>query len=277
MVVGQEQCERGSFADGDRCLSRKEVETLLGAKVSGRQPEKALEGTLGEGRHFKESASRVFERMYQRIHQVMLSGGEKLRQVFADIPARYAQRLIDQAPSIERVHLRSTGRVPLRLGQKVQRAITAVRVDRALSGFHVPQIANADNEKLAIQLLPRLSGWDARLRLTVRDKTLTGPVLEAIGDEAATPLHTCTLVKSGEGYEAFAGDGQSLGRVAPGPDSLYAAILKALPTRQRSAVGFPNPVDADSARLRGKLLDVALDNRETCTQVLADASWIRGS
>ncbi|MBP5945367.1 MULTISPECIES: NEL-type E3 ubiquitin ligase domain-containing protein [unclassified Pseudomonas] len=269
VLVSQQQLEEGRLLqkviDG---LSPKEVETLLGAKVSAGNQRQALARKLGAT--FNADRRGVFERMYQRYDQSDADEVKKLRQVFADIPARYAQRLIDQAPSIERVHLRSTGRVPLRLGQKVQRAIAAVRVDRALSGFHVPQIANADNQKLAIQLLPRLSGWDARLRLTVRDKTLTGPVLEAIGDEAATPLHTCTLVKSGEGYEAFAGDGQSLGRVAPGPDSLYAAILKALPTRQRSAVGFPNPVDADSARLRGKLLDVALDNRETCTQVLAD-------
>ncbi|MFJ2488628.1 NEL-type E3 ubiquitin ligase domain-containing protein [Pseudomonas sp. NPDC087639] len=272
VAVSQDQLEEGQLLqtviDG---LFQHEVDTLLGARVSPESQRPALAKKLGAA--FKADRRAVFERMYQRHDQSDADEVKKLRSVFADIPARYAQRLIDQASSVDRLHLRSTGRVPLRLAQKAREASAQVRLDRALSGFHVPQIANADCEKLAIQLLPRLGGWDAELRLSVRDKTLTGPILEAIGNESATPLNTCTLVKSSNGYEAFGGDGKSLGITAAGPDSLYAAILKALPPRQRIAAGFADPVDADSARLRSKLLNVALDERETSAQLLAGGEF----
>lgn len=269
VVVSQKELEEGHLLQTViNGLYQKEVDTLLGAKVSAGVQRQALAKKLGAT--FKADRRGFFERMYQRYDQSDAGEVQKLRSVFAHIPARYAQRLIDQASSVDRMHLRSTGRVSLNLGQRVRSGIAAVRVDRALSGFHVPQVANADCEKLAIQLLPRLSGWDAGLRLVVRDKTLTGPVLDAIGNQSATSLNTCTLVKSSAGYEAFDGDGKSLGRVVPGPDSLYAAILKTLSPRQRIAAGFPDSVAADSVRLRGKLLDVALDERETCAQILAD-------
>ncbi|WLH34109.1 NEL-type E3 ubiquitin ligase domain-containing protein [Pseudomonas sp. FP2196] len=269
VVVSQEQLDSGQLLqaviDG---LYSEEVDALLGTRVNAGGARQALARKLGAA--LKADRRSVFERMYQRYDQSDAEEVKNLRNVFADIPVRYAQRLIDQAPSVERMHLRSTGRVPLRLAQKARNATIDVRLDRALCGLHVPQVANADSEKLAIQLLPRLSGWDAGLRLAVRDKTLTGPVLEAIGSESATALNTCTLVKSSDGYEAFAGDGKSLGRIAAGPDSLYAAILKALSPRRRIAAGFPDPVDADSARLRKQLLGVALDEREASARLLTE-------
>lgn len=265
--VTQDQLEEGQLLqkviDG---LYQREVEALLGARVSPELQRHTLAKKLGAA--FRADRRSVFDQMYQRYDQSDTDEVKALRSVFADIPARYAQRLIDQAPSVERVLLRSTGRVALPLAQKIRRAAASVRLDRALCGLRVPQIANADSEKLAIQLLPRLQGWDPDLRLTVRDKSLRGPVLEAIGSESATPLNTCTLVKSGDAYDVFAGDGKSLGRVSADPDSLYAAILKALPLRQRAAVGFPEPVAADNARLRSKLLNVALDEREASARTL---------
>jgi hypothetical protein len=61
--------------------------------------------------------------------------------------------------------------------------------------------------------------------------------------------------------------------VAAGPDSLYAAVLKALPARQRFALGFPDPVDADSARLRRKLLDATLEEREAAARTLREGKF----
>jgi hypothetical protein len=272
VVVSQDQLESGQLLqtviDG---LYQEEVDTLLGTRPNADSERQALARNLGAA--LKADRRSVFEQMYQGYDQSDTDEVKKLRSVFADIPARYAQRLIDQASSVERIHLRSTGRVPLRLAQKVRNATAQVRLDRALSGLHMPQVANADSEKLTIGLLQGLSGWDTGLRLALRDKTLTGPVLEAIGNESATPLNTCTLVKSGGGYEVFAGDGKSLGRVAAGPDDLYAAILKALPSRQRNAAGFADPVSADSARLRKQLLEVALDDREASARLLTDGKF----
>jgi hypothetical protein len=266
VVVSEQQLARGqllqSVVDG---LHQNEVDALLGSKVAKSVEESTLAKKLGAALMADHRAA--FERMYQRYDQSDIDDVLKLRQVFADIPARYAKVLIERAPSAQRLHLRSTGRVPLRLGQQVREAINQVRLDRALAGFHWPRLANADTDNLAIQLLPRLSGWDS-LRLELRDKALSGPILQAVGETSATPVNTCSLVKTVEGYEAFGGDGKTLGTVASGPDALYAAILKALPPRQRLAAGFPEPVPADTARLRNQLLNTALDEREATARTL---------
>ncbi|MBC3775804.1 NEL-type E3 ubiquitin ligase domain-containing protein [Pseudomonas sp. SWRI99] len=248
-----------------------EVDTLLGSKVAQGAQESALAKKLGTALEADHRA--VFEHMYRRYDQSEAADVLTLRAVYAGLPQRVAQTLIDRAPSVERLSLRSADRVPLRLGQQASEQLARVRLDRALTGLHWPWIATADTDKLAIQLLSRLRGWEAGLRLVMRDKTLTGPVLEAIGAETATAADTCSLVKSGAGYEAFGGDGKSLGKVAAGPDALYTAVLKALPARQRIAVGFADPSPAEAARLRSQLLDAALAEREASAQTLVSGKF----
>jgi hypothetical protein len=269
VVVSEKQLAQGqllqSVVDG---LYQKEVDTLLGGKVAQSVEESTLAKKLGAVLQADHRAA--FERMYQRYDKSDVDDVLKLRRVFPDIPARYAKALIERASSVQRLHLRKTGRVPLRLGQEVSDGIGKVRLDRALAGFHWPRLANADTDRLAIQLLPRLSGWDSRLRLELRDKTLSGPILQAVGDTSALPADRCSLVKSAEGYEAFGGDGKTLGKVAFGPDALYEAILKALPRRQRTAIGFADPKQASAAKLRSQLLNAALDEREATARTLVN-------
>lgn len=267
VVITEDQLAEGQLLqtviDG---LYQKEVDALLGGNPGRQNEREILAKKLGS--RLKADRPAVFQRMYERYDRIEADDVQKLRNTFVELPARHAQRLIDQAPSVERLHLRSSGRVPVGLAQKVRAATHQVRVDRALIGLHLPAMANPDTEKLAIQLLPRLSGWDAQLRLEVREKNLKGPLLEAIGVAPATPLNTRTLVKSNGGYEVFDGDSKSLGRVEAGADERYQAILKALTPAQRAAAGFPDPVPADGARLRNKLLETALDEREVTARML---------
>jgi hypothetical protein len=247
-------------------LYQQEVDALLGGNVAKSTQTSALAKKLGAA--LKADHRAAFERMYQRYDQSDAQDLRKLREAFAGIPARHGQRLIDRARSTERVYLSSTGRVPLRLGQQTRQELARVRLDRALTGLHWPGLANADTDALAIRLLPRLSGWDSQLRLELRDKTLTGPILEAIGDMTATTDNTCSLVKTAQGYEAFDGAGVLRAKVASAPDGLYTAILKALPPRQRSAAGFADSASTDAQRLRSKLLDVALDERDATARTM---------
>lgn len=272
VVVTRDQLSRGQLLqtviDG---LYQNEVDALLGGKFAKSTEESALAKKLGAA--LRSDYRAVFERLYQRYDESQADELLNLRKVFADIPARYGQRLIDRAPSVERQHLRTTARVPLRLGQRTRAAAAKVRLDRGLTGFHWPRLANADTDKLAIQLLPRLGGWNKKLRLEVRDKALTGPVLEAIGDASATSGDTCYLVKSADGYEAFDGDKKSLGKVASGPDALYTAILKALPSRQREASGLIEAGQPSRQRLRRKLLDAGFEEREATGRTLVSGKY----
>ncbi|WP_454564586.1 NEL-type E3 ubiquitin ligase domain-containing protein [Pseudomonas sp. AIG] len=268
VLLTEDQLARGELLqaviDG---LYRSEVEALLGKKVATNAEEQWLAKTLGAA--LKADRRAVFEHLYKGYDQSDTDPLSQWRSGFSSLPGRYAQTLIDQASSVERVHLNDTARLPLRLAQRVRAANSEVRLDRALTGFHLPEIANADTDRLAIQLLPHLSGWDPELRLVMRDKSLTGAIIESIGPESAPPLKTCTLVKSAAGYEAFGGDGKSLGKVADHPDALYSGVLKALPPRQRFAAGFADPVEADAERLRNQLCDTAVDEREASQRILS--------
>ncbi|WP_332767408.1 NEL-type E3 ubiquitin ligase domain-containing protein [Pseudomonas koreensis] len=270
VVVDEDRLARGellqSIVDG---LYQSEVDALLGTKVEKNLEHSALAKKLGAA--LKTDHRAAFERMYQRYDQSDADEVLKMRKVFAGIPARYAKRLIDQAPSVQRQRLRTNGRVALKLGQNVRSANAQVRLDRALAGFHWPRLANDDTDKLAIQLLPRLGGWDSQVRLEIRDKTLTGPILQAIGEESATVSKKCSLVKSATGYEAFDGNGKSHGKVAAGPNALFDAILKAVPTKQPKAVASSaDTLPTDAAGLRSQLLEKALGEREATARTLVD-------
>ncbi|WP_415761841.1 NEL-type E3 ubiquitin ligase domain-containing protein [Pseudomonas sp. CP4] len=268
--VTREQLSRGQLLqtviDG---LDQHEVKEMLGAKVAKSTQASALAKKLAAALTADHRAA--FKRMYQRYDQSEAGELVKLRQVFTDLSARHGQRLVDRATSVERQHLRSTGRVPLRLAQRARAGIEEVRLDHALAGFHWPRLANVDTDALAIRLLPRLNGWDTQWRLQLRENTLAGPVLEEVGDTAASAENTCTLVKSAAGYEAFSDEGKSLGKVAMGPEALFTAIFKALPQRQRTLPGFA----ANTRQLRSKLLDAALQERQVTARTLRNAKAAR--
>jgi len=250
-------------------LYQREVEALLGSKVAKNLQHSALAKKLGAA--LKVDHRAAFERMYRRYDQSDADEVLKLRKVFADIPARYAKKLIEQAPGMQRQSLRASGRVALTLGQNVRSVSAQVRLDRALAGFHWPRLANDDTDKLAVQLLPRLSGWDSQVRLEIREKKLSGALLQAVGDASAAVDKKCSLVKTATGYEAFDGSGKSRGKVAAGPNALFDAILKAVPTQPpKSLAGSADTLPVDAAGLRSQLLEKALGEREATARVLVD-------
>jgi hypothetical protein len=272
IVVTQEQADKGELLqtviDG---LYQTEVDTLLGRKTAKTDEGKQLARKLGA--LVKADRRPLLDHLYKQYDQRHVDDVQTLRAMHPDIPARYARKILEQSPGNERLHLRVTKRVPMGMAQKTREAANAVRRDRALAGFHLPDIANADSEKLAIQLLPRLNGWNADVRLEVRDQRLAGPLLDSIGKTPAAVENACVLVKSSLGYEAFGGDKVSLGLTPQGSDGLYDATLKALPPRQRMALGFSDPKTNDAERLRGKLLDAALDDPEATSRILSSGKY----
>lgn len=272
VVVTEDQLSSGELLNTVvKGLSQKEVTTLLGAKVASSEQSVQLAKKLGAA--VKTNQRPLFEQLYQTYDQSDVDEVLKLRKLYPDLPVRYAQALIDRASSVQRTLLRDTGRVSMALAQSVRPASHNIRLDRALAGFYLPDIANGDTEKLAIQMLPRLAGWSSDVRLELHEGTLNGTLLEAIGETSATPLNTCKLVKSPNGYEAFDGNGLSSGLAPAGPDSLYEAILKALPPSKRTAAGFPDPTPSDSARLRNRLLETALGEREQGARMVAGGEF----
>ncbi|MGY2438916.1 NEL-type E3 ubiquitin ligase domain-containing protein [Pseudomonas sp. SDO52101_S400] len=252
-------------------LYPKEVEALVGANVAPADASQQLAKVIGAA--VKADRKSTFDHLYSRYDQDVAGEWLKVRSAFADLPVRYARELLKRTPSVERIHLRTTGRVPMGLAQRARQASSDVRVDRALTGFYQTEIANDDTGKLAIGLLPQLSGWDPEFYLELRAQRLNGELLERLGKKPTTSSNACTLVKLVSGYEVYGSDGKSLGQARSGPDSLYHGILKGLSASQRKAIGFAEPMPDDGWRLRSRLLESALHEHEGCARLLAGGQF----
>jgi hypothetical protein len=266
VIVSNAQLEKGELLqtviDG---LYPKEVDALVGANVAPADRGVTLAKLIGAA--VKADRRSMFDHLYRRYDQTLDSAVLKARQAFPDVPARYAQELIRQASSVERSLLRTTGRVPMGVAQRLSEATSNVRLDRALTGFYLAEVANADTEKLAIGLLPQHSGWDSQLYVELRAQSLRGNLLEILGKKPLAPGNSLTLVRLDNGYEVFDSQTRSLGKMF-GPDSLYQAILKGLSPRQTKAIGLSGVRPEDGWRLRNRLLSSALDEREGCNRLL---------
>ncbi|MDD0970079.1 NEL-type E3 ubiquitin ligase domain-containing protein [Pseudomonas aphyarum] len=267
VIVSDTQLEKGELLqtviDG---LYPSEVEALVGSNVMPADQGETLAKVIGAA--VKADRRSTFDHLYRRYDQTLDSEVLKTRAAYPDVPARYARELIRQASSVERTLLRTTGRVPMGIAQRLSEAERSVRLDRALTGFYLAEVANADTEKLAIGLLPQLGGWDPQLYLELRAQSLKGDLLETLGKKPLTAGNSLTLVRLDNGYEVFDSQTGSLGKTL-GPDSLYQAILKGLSSRQAKAIGLSVAQSEDGWRLRSRLLDLALDEREGCNRVLS--------
>lgn len=241
-----------------------EVETLLGTKTSANEQANALAKKLAS--LLKQDRLTLFDHLYESHDASSASDVGVVKSAFAGLPAGVAREVIDQASSVERLRLRITKRVPLAPAQKARATLADVRLDRAISGFHLPHIATADTGKLAVCVLEHLPGWDRHLLLEVREDSVTGKVLQSIGQSGSALKRT--VVKSAAGYQAFGSDAKALAPASKGPDALYAAIAQALPPTQRTAMGLGSQAAGHARLLRSRLLARATQERAVAARLL---------
>ncbi|WP_419711432.1 NEL-type E3 ubiquitin ligase domain-containing protein [Pseudomonas sp. NFX224] len=240
-----------------------EMATLLGGKVSSQTQTDALAKKLAASMHNERLP--LFKRLYEEHDSSRDSDLQLLREAFAPLPCTIGWELIDGASSIERLRLRSNRRVPMGLAQRAREASAAVRLDRAISGFHLPELAEADTRNLAFSLLDQLPGWDSELVLEWREGSLSGPMLQRIGKQDSVLKQT--IVQSTQGYRIFDRDSTLLGSVIEGPDAFYQAVVKALPEARLSAMELgAKPVQATN--LRRRLATRAAEDRARSARLL---------
>ncbi|RON23325.1 hypothetical protein BK660_06770 [Pseudomonas brassicacearum] len=249
-------------------LYPREVEALLGRKVARGSESKELAKKLGAA--LKTDRRSAFKHLYQRYDQSSVADVQKIRSVFPALPVGLAEELIAQSTSGERLHLRTSGRVAMALAQRIRQALADLRLDRALTGLCLPEIGEADTQKLAIKLLPGLRGWSDDLRLELREGSVSGTLSASTGKADAALKRI--IVSTANGHEAFGSDGESLGAAASGSNSLYHATLRAIPQNQRTAMGITTLGESDGWRLRSDLLDKGREDRASAGRALADST-----
>lgn len=157
-----------------------------------------------------------------------------LTQAYPTLPACVAKELINAASSAERWQLQDTLRIPLRLAEEARMFVDEVRLAHAYDGLYFDYGNTPDTQKLILHSIENMPGWSPDVRLEVRDRVLSGTLLDHVGPQDAPTRKV--LVKIGNRYQTYDASAQML----HGLDDIYASVLHALPDQERAALGFPH-------------------------------------
>jgi len=183
-----------------------------------------------------------------------------LTQAYPTLPACVAKELINAASSAELWQLQDTLRIPLRLAEEARMFVSEVRLAHAYDGLYFDYGNNPDTRKLILHSVENMPGWSPDIRLEVRDRTLSGTLLDHVGPPDA-PIRK-VLVKVGNRYQTYNDNAQTL----HGLDDIYASVLHALPDQERAALGFPHTGQGQA--LKEALAESPLMDRQMLSTVL---------
>ncbi|PRA31419.1 NEL-type E3 ubiquitin ligase domain-containing protein [Pseudomonas poae] len=236
-------------------LDDEEKRVLLGRHVEPELEQQVLKQRLMDS--LRHSHRKVFDALYQYdelADQTDQTDQGLLKARYPELPKRVCWEIMSKASVSERLQLRQTGRVPLRVAQQAREALDPLLMDQALSGLYLPELANEATLRIVLGLAPRLEGWPSGLRLQLRDGTVTGRLLAQTGSDTATVWRT--LIKVGEDFQALDERGAPLGLMTNGRDGLYQAIIDAVPADDLAGMQDP-----DKSQLRYRIITEAQQSR----------------
>ncbi|VVP73495.1 hypothetical protein PS910_01255 [Pseudomonas fluorescens] len=190
-----------------------------------------------------------FETRYQALSLSMDPATLPITRIYPGLPTVIADELVRHASGMELQQL-AQGKVPARIAEEIRSYQQQVRLARACEGLYLESVSNPDSDKLILHTLPRLEGWSPEVRLEVRDGSFRGVRIDSVGADDA-PIRK-VLVRHPDGYETYDAHGLSL----HGRDTLYAAVMHALPDAQRAALGIPNAWDAPALKRKVQQQDL---------------------
>ncbi|WP_085703429.1 NEL-type E3 ubiquitin ligase domain-containing protein [Pseudomonas sp. B15(2017)] len=196
----------------------------------------------------------------------------KLQRSQPGLTERAAQTVLHQANADELARLDSSPRVPLHLQELSREYAGEGRLTRAMAGLHGETMASNDSARLALHALSRLPGWPGDVRLELRAGGVGGPLIDAIGSEAAP--HHKFVVRNGTAWQAFDDRAETLNSMPARGDNFYASLMHALPDEARRSIGLPQV--GQSRELQRAIIDYARTHRTACAQVFRPAArWFR--
>ena len=199
----------------------------------------------------------------------------KLQRVVPGLTGREATAALGQADAEELARLDSAAKVPSHLQELGRWYRQQGRLTRALAGLRSETMASPDSRHLALQTLGRLPGWSDDVRLEIREGSISGPMLDAIGSETAS-AHKY-LVKHGDAFQADNERGEPLNSIPHTGDNFFSSLMHALPDPARHALGFPSV--GQSIELQNAIIERALAERSQSARILragaAEKPWFK--
>jgi Leucine-rich repeat (LRR) protein len=236
-----------------------EVEGIIGSTTTESKSQllaKKIATTL------KSNRQPLFEWLYKSWDGTATGDAAPLSEHAADLPVRVRQELLDNASGRDRSFLRERKILGMDLSGQVSEAQAVIRQDRALTGLHLPHLANADTDRLSLGLMDRVQGWDDTCRIEVREARATGTLLDSVGEADAQSLRI--IVKTPTGYQITQTSGNVTSTLTS--DTLLQSILDALPDSARTSLTGDGTLDVPT--LRSRLLRTAAGNPARTRQVL---------
>ncbi|MBT2374850.1 NEL-type E3 ubiquitin ligase domain-containing protein [Pseudomonas fluorescens] len=256
----------------DVLLSRLDEEQkigLLGDGVAANEEHAVLARRLLA--HLKADRKPLFEQLYQSYDGPAAQEWEPLRKAYPQLPCTVIRELMAEAQTVERELLRDNQRVPMALAESVERVLGEQRLDRALVGFELPELADFDTQCVGVRMLPRIEGWDEKLWMELRQDSPRGDLL-ALGAVEGADVRRRVVVRSSAGFQPFDDNGESLDNVQTGPDAMFEAIARALQDKQRTALGLPLTESENGWRLRRMVAARAQSERDMAAEAFSDRS-----
>ncbi|RAS21829.1 MULTISPECIES: NEL-type E3 ubiquitin ligase domain-containing protein [unclassified Pseudomonas] len=157
-----------------------------------------------------------------------------IRRTFPGLSVRGAKEIRQQVDNQLLEQLRSSGRVPLAMAERIRWYLRDSRLDRACAGLRQWQAVNGDTERLAIGLIHELAPWPEALRVELREGSAQGALLAQAGAEAAQEV--IGIVRGEHTYSIH--DQAVHPRTPAGPTySLMHALLLCMDDQQKIILG----------------------------------------
>jgi len=242
-------------------LYTKEVEAIIGKGTTDSQSPRLARKIATA---LNTNRRPLFEWLYKTYDGDAIGDVATLREHAADVPTRVCQAMLDNVSSRERVFFRDRKFPGFELSQQVSEAQSSLRLDRALTGLHFPELANTDTNTLSLRLLDRVQGWETGYRLELREGSTTGKLLDSVGS-ADAPL-SGVIIKTPTGYQVNRGTGTLIADKTSA--TLTESIFHALPAARRIRMGLTGADDVNVTLLRERLGAAATADRARTTRVL---------
>ncbi|WP_160108911.1 NEL-type E3 ubiquitin ligase domain-containing protein [Pseudomonas izuensis] len=245
--VSQVQLDSGKLLDTViPGLYPKEVEAMIGVSTT---ESKSLLLARKIASHLKSNRQPLFEWLYKSWDGTATGEVATLGEHAADLPVRVRQELLENASGRDRSFLRDRKTLGMELARQVDEAQAVLRQDRAITGLHLPQLANPDTDNLTLGLMDRVQGWGDGCRLEVRQGSMTGTLLDSVGDAGAQSR--AVIIKTSSGFQVTQINGSVSSTLKS--ETLLQSILDALPATQRTGMGFTGNDALDVPTLRSRL------------------------
>ncbi|MFJ4604412.1 NEL-type E3 ubiquitin ligase domain-containing protein [Pseudomonas atacamensis] len=245
-------------------LDEQEINYLLGRKAAQLRPARPDEFSkqLAEYAYTRQPA--IFDSLY-RGSESLTAPVRVLQRECPGLSDEAAQDVIEHASAQELARMDAAGRSPLRMLEEARWHARHGRQTRAFAGLHSENLASADSRRLALHALEQLPGWPHSLRLEIREGSVTGTLLDSIGEPMA-PVRRY-LVKNGPFYQAFNDHAEALSRVSRVQDSFYSSLMHALPEDTRSSIGLSG--GSAHGELQQKIIESAHLHRGEAARLLS--------